>query len=356
MDAATIASLLDVHVDGGALAEGSAPLEIFEAGTGHGSLTLALARTVHAGNTHLAKPLSEEDKARRGAVVHSLDISAKHSAHARDVVKGFRRGMYMDDIEFYVGDPSVWIRQQMKERGLEARDGEGEAEGFLYAVLLDLPGHDDHLAAAAEATLTDGIVGVFCPSITQVAACLKMVKTQRLPLVLSQVLEFPGGAGTGAGLRSWDVRYARVRSRSDKKLSISEAENKDDAGAVGEGEEGRESEYEMVCRPTSFERVIGGGFFGIFRRKARGGEGPGHAKNLRVKPAVEVPDATVETPAAEGILTAAEEEETIAAPTATAEVPAAEGILTATEAEETIAEEKIEESQVENSGITGREL
>ncbi|KAI5847514.1 S-adenosyl-L-methionine-dependent methyltransferase, partial [Tricharina praecox] len=253
LDAATIASLLDVHVDGGALAEGSAPLEIFEAGTGHGSLTLALART---------------DKARRGAVVHSLDISAKHSAHARDVVKGFRRGMYMDDIEFYVGDPSVWIRQQMKERGLEARDGEGEAEGFLYAVLLDLPGHDDHLAAAAEATLTDGIVGVFCPSITQVAACLKMVKTQRLPLVLSQVLEFPGGAGTGAGLRSWDVRYARVRSRSDKKLSISEAENKDDAGAVGEGEEGRESEYEMVCRPTSFERVIGGGFFGIFRRKA----------------------------------------------------------------------------------------
>jgi len=328
-----------VHIDGGELRDGSTALEVFEAGTGHGSLTLALARAVHAGNTHLAKPLSDEDKDRRGAVVHSLDISAKHSAHARNVVKGFRRGMYSDDIEFYVGDPSAWMRQQLEQRGLRAdegeeRESESESGGFLYAVLLDLPGHDAHLAAAAEATLTDGIVGVFCPSITQVAACLKVVRAQKIPLVLSQVFEFPGGSGTGAGLRSWDVRYARVRARADRRLSITEAENKEDTGAVGDEEEAKHSEFELVCRPTSFERVIGGGFFGIFRRKARGGEGVGKAKNKRAGQAADISTAT-ELSVAEGLPVSGEED--------------AESALPSSEEEATA--QKIEENEAEQSGI-----
>jgi len=43
----------------------------------------------------------------------------------------------------------------------------------------------------------------------------------------------------------------------------------------------------MVCRPTSFEKSVGGGFFGMCRRKARGGEGVGSAMNIIVvKPTI----------------------------------------------------------------------
>ncbi|KAF8242612.1 S-adenosyl-L-methionine-dependent methyltransferase, partial [Wilcoxina mikolae CBS 423.85] len=257
LDAATIASLLDIHVDAGGNSS-TPPLEIFEAGTGHGSLTLALARAVHVGNSHLKTPVDSDGewKKRRGAVIHSLDISEKHSLHARTVVHGFRRGMYSPSVEFYVGDPTQWILQQIDGR-----------EGFLYAVLLDLPGPESHLQAAAMSLLSDGIVGVFCPSITQIAACVKAVKDLKLPLVLDRVVEFPGGSGVGAGLRTWDVRYARIRSRAvTRKLSVLEAENKDREGQ--ESVQAEEKEYEMVCRPTSFERSVGGGFFGMFRRKA----------------------------------------------------------------------------------------
>jgi hypothetical protein len=95
-------------------------LEIFEAGTGHGSLTLALARAVHAGNSHLKTPVDSDGewKKRRSAVIHSLDISEKHSLHACTVVHGFRRGMYSRSFEFYVGDPTQWMLRQSEERGL----------------------------------------------------------------------------------------------------------------------------------------------------------------------------------------------------------------------------------------------
>ncbi|KAI5810811.1 adenine-N(1)--methyltransferase [Pyronema omphalodes] len=345
LDAATIVNLLDIHVDAGA----TPPLEIFEAGTGHGSLTLALARAIHAGNSHIdvpnirgkkvtteaaqstetaetptatetvdavaetntsteaEKPINYDWKSQRGAVIHTLDISATHSEHARKVVGGFRRGMYKRDVEFYVGDPSVWMQEQLVSRGLKTAGTEAveapeaavepktkenaeeqakdETPGFLYAVILDLPGPENHLSTASEALLNDGIVGVFCPSITQVGACVRAVKDLKLPLVLDKVVEFPGGSGVGAGLRSWDVRYARVRSRAGKKISLAEAENRDN---TLEGRERRkaeketeDSEYEMVCRPTSFERIVGGGFFGLFRRRARGGEGVGCARNIK---------------------------------------------------------------------------
>jgi tRNA (adenine57-N1/adenine58-N1)-methyltransferase len=264
-------------------------------------------------STEAEKPINYDWKSQRGAVIHTLDISATHSAHARKVVGGFRRGMYKRDVEFYVGDPSVWMQEQLVSRGLKTdgtetveateavqfteaavepetkEDAEDQAKdetpGFLYAVILDLPGPENHLSIASEALLNDGIVGVFCPSITQVGACVRAVKDLKLPLVLDKVVEFPGGSGVGAGLRSWDVRYARVRSRVGKKISLAEAENRDN---TLEGRERRkmeketeDSEYEMVCRPTSFERILGGGFFGMFRRRARGGEGVGCARNIK---------------------------------------------------------------------------
>jgi tRNA (adenine57-N1/adenine58-N1)-methyltransferase len=321
--------LLDIHVDAGA----SPPLEIFEAGTGHGSLTLALARAVHAGNSHLPRPPTDETKAQRGAIIHTLDKSSRHSQQARDVVRGFRRGMYKDNVEFYVGDPSEWIHAQLEKRGIAAKEG-NLGQGFLYAVVLDLPGPEEHLKAAADALINDGIVCVFCPSITQIGACVSAVRQLELPLVLDKVLEFPGGAGTGAGLRAWDVRFAHVRSRAARPLSVAEAESPAETEA-----ESTENKYEMVCRPTSFENFVGGGFFGMFRRKARGGEGAGTAKNLV---------AVAERAAAAAKAT---EEKIAAKIAAKAAAEEAAGKAAEETGEETVAEERIEEGAVEQAGI-----
>jgi len=153
----------------------------------------------------------------------------------------------------------------------------------LYAALLDLPGTETHLAAAAEALITDGIAGCFCPSITQIAACLRTVREKKLPFILEQVVEFPGGTGVGAGLRIWDVRFARIRSRAGRKLTTAEAENR-----LGDGEllaeqvekeaEKETPQFEMVCRPMVGQRIVGGGFFATFKRKTRRGEGVDRAK------------------------------------------------------------------------------
>ena len=330
--------MLDIHVDAGSSSGGTTapppPLEIFEAGTGHGSLTLALAKAVHPGNSHLPPlhesnnnnapldPEGSEWKTRRGAVIHTLDISEKHSLHARSVIRGFRRGMYSPSVEFYVGDPTKWMLAEIERRTgapesprpdvPEAAEPEAEAAeaekksaaaeygGFHYAVLLDLPGPQAHLRAASRALISDGIIGVFCPSITQIGVCVGAIKRDpTLQLVLDRAIEFPGGAGVGAGLRTWDVRYARVRSRAvaagvgageGRRLSVLDAENRYPERPGAAAEPGDEKDYEMVCRPTSFERSVGGGFFAIFRRKARGGEGAGSAKNAQpTVPVVEDP-------------------------------------------------------------------
>lgn len=255
LDAATITTLLDIHADPRA----EAPLEIFEAGTGHGSLTLALSKEIHAANAGLPLPMSEEDKAKRKAVLHTLDRSRKHSEHARWVVEGFRRGMYAGNIDYHVGDPGEWLDAEYAKRG--------EKE-FLYAVILDLPGPEKYLAAAGRTLLPDGVVCVFCPSITQIGATLKTVREERLPLVLEKTLEFPAGSGKGAGLRAWDVRFARVRARVQEKLTMRQAENREDVGEENRAVDGaEESQFEMVCRPQAGERVTGGGFFALYRKK-----------------------------------------------------------------------------------------
>lgn len=103
-----------------------------EAGTGHGALTLHLARAIHAANT-VRPPLTgiisrirldvveepdqvkrdedrkiteafQEWKATRQAVIHTLDISRTHSKHAEKVVRGFRNGIYYGNVDFHVGE------------------------------------------------------------------------------------------------------------------------------------------------------------------------------------------------------------------------------------------------------------
>lgn len=290
-------SLLDIHVDRPSTGLNTEPpLEILEAGTGHGALTLHLSRAIHAGNppiptapsysgsqdepedaVYLGESLSdlqhsylESWKQSRRAIIHTLDISPKYSQHAKKIVQGFRHGMYAANVDFHVGDVSNWISKQKVSRRTE--------QPFLSHVFLDLPNPTHHLANVAPVLHVNGLLAVFNPSITQIAECVEVIREHKMPYLLEQVVEL--GAGT---IREWDVRAVRPRatlheSNADapsapsvnKTSSDSQADQaaRDDEPetALSKEKEGEEEKWVMVCRPKAGQQVIGGGFLGLWRR------------------------------------------------------------------------------------------
>lgn len=160
---------------------------ILEAGTGHGALTLHLARAVHAANVGRHTATADVGNSRRKhailgcqAIIHTVDVSRKYSEHAVKIVSDFRQGMYMRDVQFHVGGVSEWIDQQMNARGQKP---------FLSHVILDLPSSHSHVEKAASALRVDGKLVLFNPSITQINKAIELVKTQRLPMQLEKVVE-----------------------------------------------------------------------------------------------------------------------------------------------------------------------
>ncbi|KAH8723500.1 adenine-N(1)--methyltransferase [Phaeosphaeriaceae sp. PMI808] len=289
-----IVSLLDIHVQSPSEPlRTEPPLEILEAGTGHGALTLHLSRAIHAANPPLPKPppLTQQEepedaiylgesmadlhhtaleswKSNRRAIVHTLDISSQHSKHAQKIVDGFRGGLYINNIDFHVGDVSDWIAAQTAKRNTN--------EPFLTHVFLDLPNANNHLANVAPALHVNGILAVFNPSITQIADCVLAIREQKMPYLLDQVIEL--GAGT---IREWDVRAVKPR------VTLQKAGSPESQGSCGgetvgstEGQATRvdelvkdvaqmEGKWAMVCRPKAGQQVVGGGFLGLWRRMER---------------------------------------------------------------------------------------
>lgn len=326
-------SLLDIHVSHrDPTVERSTMLEILEAGTGHGGLTLHLARAIHAANLPLSRKkhtvtsvqgkntpsaesipdtritgiglgmpfaptsdITEDSKTRtddselisdRQAVIHSLDISPSHLHHAKKLVEGFRHGQYADDVEFYVGEISTWIDQQLIQRGLHSPEIKDKA--FLSHVILDLPGSHSHLEKAASVLYVNGTLIVFNPSITQIIACVKEIKLNMLPLELDRILEVDQGM---VGGREWDVRAmkprALARAETEKKVSLEEECAQTGASSQSLTEDGGDSgidaklndtikelvkediEWYMVCRPKFTDRWSGGGFVGVWKKMRR---------------------------------------------------------------------------------------
>jgi tRNA (adenine57-N1/adenine58-N1)-methyltransferase len=284
-DANLIVSLLDLHpevYDSGRA--GEEKLEILEAGTGHGSLTLHLSRAIHAGNPPTPKPVPEEDaetadakvteyKERRQAVLHTIDIASQYSAHARQTIAAYRHGQYLHNIDFHTGSVSDWVAS-----ALSARDN----EPFLSHAFLDLPNADTHIDNVVKALKVDGTLIVFNPSITQINECALKIKQEGIPLELDRVVEL--GVNGGSGGREWDVRPVKPRApkpQATLEPVASEAEDaevsSDDASRDAEQEEAMsppspsqapdEGKWAMVCRPKVGERVVGGGFLGVFRKK-----------------------------------------------------------------------------------------
>lgn len=179
--------------------------------------------------------------------------------------------MYASDVDFHVGDVGAFIEQQRRERRHSAP--------FLSYVILDLPGVDGYLQTVVDAMNTDATLAVFCPSISQIAECVRAVKSQSLPLALEQVVEL--GANNAAG-KQWEVRAVRPRVAQDRTVRESE----DSGGGIvnrmvafvanifgsGKGQrrsnlkEGAEEALQMVCRPKTGYFVHGGGFLGLWKR------------------------------------------------------------------------------------------
>ncbi|KAM3419030.1 hypothetical protein BST61_g4985 [Cercospora zeina] len=188
-DANLIVSLLDLHPS----PHQDERIEILEAGTGHGSLTLHLGRALRGSHAGL----------------HTIEVSPKFSAHAQEVVKGFRGGIYAENTHFHVGDVSDWVRTEHASR-------QSGGEPFLAHAFLDLPNAESHLQTIADATKTDGSVIVFNPSITQIIQCATKVKDDGIPLDLETVIEL--GLNGSSGGREWDVRFVRPRAMLKKNL------------------------------------------------------------------------------------------------------------------------------------------
>jgi tRNA (adenine57-N1/adenine58-N1)-methyltransferase len=296
-DTNLIVSLLDIHVDRpSSIVDDSPPLEILEGGTGHGALTLHLARAIHAGNPPLPTftsyssneesedPVYQGDsladlqdsnlefwKKSRRAIVHTLDISKQHSKHAKKIVEGFKGGMYAGNVEFHVGDVSPWLEQQKALRKTE--------DPFLSHVFLDMPNADRQLASVAPVLHVNGVLAVFNPSITQIVDCVETIRKHKMPYLLDQVIEL--GAGT---IREWDVRAVKPRATIKKADEGTSPETLTPEELIDpvKGQEARDDEltedtanddnkWAMICRPKVGQQVVGGGFLGLWRRMEKSG-------------------------------------------------------------------------------------
>ncbi|KKZ63439.1 hypothetical protein EMCG_02250 [[Emmonsia] crescens] len=312
-DANLIVSLLDIHVAPPAPGEEpNEPLEILEAGTGHGSLTLHLARAINAANTrpptrprcsqrqilelpetikkaveqakekvdHEAQAENEELqrewdawRAQRNGIVHTVEISPHYSQHAENIVRGFRRGIYVGNVDFYVSSVEKWIKEQVARRSTN----EGSLDPFLSHVILDMPSAHLRIPLVAPIMKDDAVLAVFMPSITQLGDCVNLILKQGLPFVQEKVVEVGTGISSG---RLWDLRLVTKRSSNDALSQEATAEEASDEAseedspdtAVGEAtslpEGGKKKKDDvLVCRPQVGGKITGGGFVGIWRKK-----------------------------------------------------------------------------------------
>ena len=131
------------------------------------------------------------------AVIHTVDVSAQYSEHAKKIVHGFRQGLYAEGVAFYVNSLSDWLDRQIEERQLE----ECYDKTFLDHIILDMPDSYRQVEKAALTLRANGSLLLFNPSITQLIAAVDVVRSRRLPLSLERVIEL--GPGLTGG-KEWE--------------------------------------------------------------------------------------------------------------------------------------------------------
>jgi tRNA A58 N-methylase Trm61 len=296
----TIVSLLDLHAilpTTQPAQDGSVkPIEILEAGTGHGSLTIHLARAIAAGNTTQPSStlprgrqtstkqmnLSAEDEdadtnsewsvwfKSRQAVIHTVEKVKQNSIDAERLIRGFRQGIYWPHIDFYADDVDAWLESQLEQRKVRST-------GFLSHAILDLPGVEQMVPVVAEALREEAKLMVFCPSITQIAECQKMIHQNKTPLVFEKAVELGEGISSG---RVWDVRVVLPRKTLVAKEPVMQIEEPEVAADSASDESissevgspaaslttNMSEDLKFVCRPKVGEMTFGGGFLGLWRK------------------------------------------------------------------------------------------
>lgn len=270
-DANTIVALLDLNPSRPGEEEGdqdAPPFEIFEAGTGMGSLTLHIARAIHAANPSLSPALRraiceakfrpksnpfmtrvdlepeveeafDQYRATRRAVLHTLDQKPKHTHAAYKLVRNFRRAQYLPSIDFHTGNIDEYLSGRLAESG---------GQPFLSRAILDIPSAHDNAERVIESLLPNGILILFKPSISQIADFQKWSTETRQPVRLEKVLELPvsttsDGVHDAGGGRHWDVKTV-----------------------VPKSSQGGDGKMVQVMRPKVGERIAGGGFVAVLRR------------------------------------------------------------------------------------------
>ena len=212
-------------------------------------------------------------------MIHTLDISSRHSRLAKDIVRGFRRGIYANDVEFHVGTMDDWAASQIEAR---SRKGHQNAQtSFLSHIIIDVPDADafvDLLPLLHQ----DGALIMFSPSVTQIGHIVETIRKKNLPLRLDRALEL-GPNLTGG--KEWDIRPTQPKKFSKAARSSVDAEPAHEIAIDGDVESSSEQEmplaveateeitvdddsWKMICRPKVGLRVIGGGFVGMWRKTA----------------------------------------------------------------------------------------
>ena len=226
----------------------------------------------------------------RRAIIHTVDVSPKFSQHAEKIVRGFRRGIYAGNVDFYVGHVENWITEQSELRATArssrsrfSLNGYSAVEPFLSYAILDMPSAQLRIPHVAPILKRDGILAVFMPSVTQIGECVDLIRRQRLPFHLDKVVELGSGISSG---RLWDVRFAVKKSRADpsswEEDASAPSSGPEDAAPEAGGESlepkkvtensspaekiQKEPDSVLVCRPKVGTRIVGGGFVGIWRR------------------------------------------------------------------------------------------
>ncbi|KAK5995905.1 tRNA (adenine(58)-N(1))-methyltransferase TrmI-like protein [Cladobotryum mycophilum] len=254
-DATTIVSLLDINPSRPGEDDeddhNAPPFEIFEAGTGMGSLTMHIARTIYAANPtfpllsdicsppHPTNPTTTSPP--QEAALTSLQTS-NHARAAYKLIRNFRRAQYLSPIDFHVGSVEEYLGRRLEESG---------GKPFLSRVILDLPSAHDNAERVVQALHPNGLLILFNPSISQIAEFQTWSNETLQPIRLEKVIELhattvsDGGVHDSAGGRHWDV-----------KTVVPKAE---------QGEDGNGKPVQ-VMRPKVGERVAGGGFVAVLRR------------------------------------------------------------------------------------------
>ena len=129
------------------------------------------------------------------------------------------------------------------------------------------------VAQTTQAMREDAKLMVFCPSITQIAECQRLIHVEGVPLVFEKAVELGDGISSG---RVWDVRVVTPRKvLAEKRRAVGEGSDSegseesvasDAESLAGSPVANASDELKFVCRPKVGEMTFGGGFLGMWRK------------------------------------------------------------------------------------------